>query len=72
MRDCRLPCAPSHTSTSATDGHSRSIARASSIVRFGRRATSRKLLPPPRRLSAPIFCTMSVFGPSWLIESRSD
>ena len=65
------PCAPSHTSTSATAGQSRSIARASSIVRFGRRATSRKLLPAAK-LSVPNFWTMSVFGPSWLIESRSD
>ena len=71
MRDCVLPIAPSQTSTSATDGHSRSIARASSIVRFGRRATSRKLLPP-RSSAPPNFCTMIVFGPSWLIESRSD
>ena len=52
-------------------GSSRSIARASSIVRFGRRATSRKLLPEAK-LSAPHFCTMIVFGPSWLIESRSE
>src|SRR6266542_1865490 len=71
MRDCAWPCAPSHTSTSATDGHSRSIARASSIVRFGRRATSRKLLPEAK-LSAPNFCTMIVFGPSCEIASRND
>src|SRR3954447_27018447 len=64
--------APSHTSTSATDGHSRSIARASSMVRFGRRATSRKLLPDPMMLSAPHFCTIRVFGPSCPMESRSD
>ena len=62
---------PSQTSTSATDGHSRSIARASSIVRLGRRATSRKLRPAAK-LRAPHFCTMIVFGPSWLIESRSE
>ena len=65
------PWAPSQTSTSATDGQSRSIARASSIVRLGRRATSRKLLPEAK-LSVPNFWTMIVFGPSWLIESRSD
>src|SRR6266508_2216195 len=44
MRDWLKPVAPSQTSTSATDGQSRSIARASSMVRLGRRATSRKLL----------------------------
>src|SRR3954469_18520510 len=71
MRDCCCPCAPSQTSTRATDGQSRSIARASSIRRLGRRATSRKLLPDAK-LRAPNFCTMSVFGPSWLIESGSD
>jgi hypothetical protein len=48
------------------------MARASSMVRFGRRATSRKLLPDPTRLSAPHFCTMMVLGPSCPIESRSD
>src|SRR6187397_2489901 len=62
---------PSQTSTSETDGHSRSIARASSIVRFGRRATSRKLLPEAK-LSAPHFCTMMVSGPSWLMAARSE
>src|SRR3954463_8515802 len=47
------------------------MARASSIVRFGRRATSRKVLPA-LKLSAPHFCTIRVFGPSWLMDSRSD
>ena len=63
--DARLRVAPwrrARRRPSATDGHSRSIARASSIVRFGRRATSRKLLPDAK-LSAPHFCTMMVFGP---------
>src|SRR3954453_6506816 len=72
MRDCALPYMPSQTSTRATDGHSRSIASASSLDRLGRRATSRKLLPDPTRLSAPHFWTMIVSGPSWLIESRSE
>src|SRR5947208_3764434 len=71
MRDWLKPVAPSHTSTIATDGHSRSMARASSIVRFGRRATSRKLLPEPK-LRAPHFCTIRVFGPSCLNKSRKD
>src|SRR5438874_4522908 len=71
MRDWLKPVAPSHTSTIATDGQLRSMARASSMVRFGRRATSRKLLPEPK-LSAPHFCTMRVFGPSCLNRSRSD
>ena len=55
-RDWLLPVAPSQTSTSATDGHSRSIARASSIVRFGRRAL-RGSSCPTAKLSAPHFCT---------------
>src|SRR5919197_893989 len=71
MRDWLTPVAPSHTSTTATDGQSRSMARASSIVRFGRRATSRNVLPA-EKLSAPHFCTMIVFGPSVLIASRKD
>ncbi len=40
----------------ATDGHSRAIARASSIERFGRRAISRKVLPE-LALIRPNFCT---------------
>ena len=48
------------------------MASASSLDRLGRRATSRKLLPDPIKLSAPHFCTMIVSGPSWLIDSRSD
>src|SRR3954471_13271833 len=62
---------PSQTSMRATDGHSRSIARASSLDRFGRRATSRKLLPDAK-LIAPHFWIMIVSGPSWLIDSRSE
>src|SRR5215471_11411448 len=71
MRELAWPVAPSHTSTIATDGQSRSIASASSRVRFGRRATSRKLLPD-EKLSAPHFCTMMVSGPSVLMASRND
>src|SRR3954464_9758222 len=71
MRDWLLPNQPSHTPRSQTDGQSRAIAAASSFDRFGRRATSRKLLPDAK-LSAPHFCTMIVFGPSWLIASRSE
>src|SRR4029453_7311530 len=71
MRERALPIIPSQTSISATDGHSRAMARASSIVRFGRRATSRKLLP--LRIVSPLnFWTMIVFGPSARIESRND
>src|SRR5262245_44570109 len=47
------------------------MARASSMVRFGRRATSRKLFPDAK-LSAPNFWIMIVSGPSWLIDSRSE
>src|SRR3954471_22989806 len=71
MRDWVFPIAPSHTSMSATEGQSRSIASASSRDRLGRRATSRKLFPAAK-LSAPHFWTMIVLGPSWLIESRSE
>jgi hypothetical protein len=46
--------APSHTSTSATDGQSRTIALASSTVRLGRLRTSWNVLPEPQ-LIAPIF-----------------
>ena len=71
MRERLLPIIPSHTSIICTDGQSRAIASASSIVRFGRLTTSRKSFPD-EKLSAPIFWTKIVFGPSSRIESRSD
>ena len=62
---------PSQTSMIATDGHSRAIAFASSIDKFGRLAISRNVLPD-EALIRPNFCTMMVFGPSSRNRSRSD
>ena len=72
MRDWLLPYTPSHTSISATDGHSRSIATRILSRQVGAARDFEEALARGNRLSAPHFCTMIVFGPSWLIESRSE